>query len=364
MKDRKLEHISLASNSKVSSSLQDKRFYYEPILGDNNVDFDISIKFLGKSMKAPMWVSSMTGGSPISKKINHNLAKVCNKFGIGMGLGSCRMLLSSNKYFEDFNVRSILGANLPLFANIGIAQLENLVDKNQTYLLEDLIEKLQADGIIIHVNPIQEYLQPKGDILKCPPIDTLERFLDKTNLKVIVKEVGQGMGPQSLKRLLMLPLAAIEFGAFGGTNFAKLETIRDGLITQAPFTKKNAKADYKTPTFLDEINGENSIYDTKVLNNLSSLVFVGHTAEEMVNFVNDNVVSLNKQVLCKEIIVSGGIGDFLDGLYLIKKSKLNAIYGQASAFLKYSMLGYEELEKYVQQQIENYKFASKILQIR
>ena len=73
---------------------------------------------------------------------------------------------------------------------------------------------------------MQEWFQPEGDILSMSPIDTIQRFMDQFSLPLIIKEVGQGMGPESLKRLLQLPLPAIEFAAFGGTNFARVELLR------------------------------------------------------------------------------------------------------------------------------------------
>ena len=79
---------------------------------------------------------------------------------MGMGLGSCRTLLYTNDTLEDFNVRHLIGDDLPLFANLGIAQVEQLVESNKLYLITELLDKLQADGLIIHVNPMQEWLQP------------------------------------------------------------------------------------------------------------------------------------------------------------------------------------------------------------
>ncbi|MCB0573814.1 MAG: isopentenyl-diphosphate delta-isomerase, partial [Saprospiraceae bacterium] len=95
----------------------------------------------------------------------------------------------------------------------------------------------RADGLIVHVNPLQEAMQPEGDLFKRPPLDTLRELLEIPELKVIVKEVGQGFGPESLRALLQLPLEAVEFAAAGGTNFAKLELLRSDPEKQMIFEK-------------------------------------------------------------------------------------------------------------------------------
>jgi isopentenyl-diphosphate delta-isomerase len=114
----------------------------------------------------------------------------------------------------------------PLYINLGIAQIEQLLNNNDSVRIKELINKLDADGLIIHVNPMQEWLQPEGDRFRQSPIDTIKRVIDIADFKIIVKEVGQGMGPASLKSLLALPLEAIDFAANGGTNFALLEILR------------------------------------------------------------------------------------------------------------------------------------------
>ncbi|MBK8721320.1 MAG: type 2 isopentenyl-diphosphate Delta-isomerase [Saprospiraceae bacterium] len=325
---RKKDHISLAFESQINSKEIDNRFYYEPFLAAHPDNLDLSIDFLGKKMLVPIWISSMTGGTEKAKLINRNLAKNCREFGMGMGLGSCRSLLYSDEYFEDFNVRPIIGSNYPLFANLGVAQVEHLVLKKELHKITTLIDKLQADGLIIHVNPFQEYLQPEGDRFIQSPLQTIENVLEKLSIPIIVKEVGQGFGPQSLRRLLQLPLAAIDFGASGGTNFALLELLRTqekSESVQMPLTK------------------------------------VGHSAEEMITFVNDLVVELGDKVLCNQIIVSGGIQNFLDGYYCTKKLKLKSVYGQASAFLKYAIHDDDSLSNYTQQHIKGLKLANAYL---
>ena len=125
---RKSDHINLALQSQTLVNEADNRFYYEPMISGFPLKPLERIPFAGKELKAPIWISSMTGGHLLSGKINRNLAMACKEFGMGMGLGSCRMLLSEETYFKDFDVRSIIGDENPLFANLGFAQIEELFE--------------------------------------------------------------------------------------------------------------------------------------------------------------------------------------------------------------------------------------------
>jgi len=325
MEERKRDHIDLAFASQTPGKDLDKRFSYEPMLSAHPNKYTIpETKFLGKKQKLPIWVSSMTGGTKLAGIINRNLAKVCREFGMGMGLGSCRIIMEDEKYFPDFDMRDVIGEEQPFYANLGINQLEILLMNKQTDKIIGLIEKLRADGLFIHVNPFQEWFQPEGDRLMKPPIESVQELLESVNFPVIVKEVGQGMGKESLRALLKLPIGAIEFGAFGGTNFAKVELLRN----------KEQPAELFAP-----------------------LSFIGHDAVEMVNMINQIVDEEGEKIQCKQLIVSGGIKSFLDGYYLIKKSKIPAIYGQASTFLKYAKEDYPPLRQFVEQQIKGLLMA-------
>jgi isopentenyl-diphosphate delta-isomerase len=288
------------------------------------------VSFLGKSLRAPIWVSSMTGGTREAGTINRNLARACNEFGMGMGLGSCRILLEHPEYLDDFNMRPVIGSDLPLYANIGIAQVEEMLLSRSTGKLTELVGRLEADGLIIHVNPVQEWLQPEGDRITRSPLDILEEFIAIAGMPLMVKEVGQGMGPESLRRLMKLPLAAIEFAAYGGTNFAALELARQSPENQQLF---------------------------------SPLAAIGHPADEMLATVNA-AVSSGDPYSCSHVIISGGIRSFLDGHYYISKSLLPAVYGQASAFLRFARGDYRELQTYVAGQVNGLKFARSFLKIR
>lgn len=330
---RKRDHIELAFRSQVESGALDNRFYYEPLLAAHpDAQILQPFAFLGKTLSAPMWVSSMTGGTEWAKTINHNLARACRDFGMGMGLGSCRSLLFGNDTFEDFNVRPAMGTDLPLFANLGVAQVEQLLHSGKLDLVDKLLNRLQADGLIIHVNPLQEAMQPEGDRFRRAPLGTIADFLEKRpSTKVVVKEVGQGMGYESLKALFQLPIEAVDFAASGGTNFAMLELLR------GDEQKKEA---------------------------LEPLAFVGHGAEEMVAFTNQIVAELGDRLRCQQVIISGGVKNFLDGYYLLEKIQLPAVFGQASGFLRHARGSYDELATFVESQIEGLKLAKAFLKVR
>ena len=328
---RKSDHIEMAFQSQVPAQALDNRFYYEPFLSGHPNEKGGPLHFLNCRLGAPIWVSSMTGGTALAGTINHNLARACAEFRLGMGLGSCRQLLFSDEHLEDFDVRETIGPDLPLYANLGVAQIDQLLTTGQLDRMEALVDKLRADGLIIHVNPLQEAMQPEGDHFARSPLSVIEEMVARFSRPIIVKEVGQGFGPESIKALLQLPLAAIEFAAAGGTNFAKLELLRSDAVKQEIFGK---------------------------------LVTVGHTATQMLGWTNQIIETLGApEIKARHLIISGGIQDFLDGYYLTEKALLPAVYGQASGFLKHARGDYDTLQRYVQAQIDGYTLAKTFLKV-
>ncbi len=323
MHSRKKEHIQLALASEIGSMSNDKRFYYEPLFcATSDLDStDTSLKFLGHEFAFPLWISSMTGGTKLAKKINENMARACLEFGLGMGLGSCRSILESDNYFEDFNVRGFMG-DRPLYANIGIAQLESLLKQKELSKLEDLIGKLSANGLVVHINPLQEFIQPEGDVFYQSPLETLEVVTQMLSTSIIVKEVGQGMGPKSLSALAELNIDGIEFSSFGGTNFSDIELQR---------SEEEANA----------------------------MVHIGHTAVEMIEF-SKSMAKLKE----KEIIISGGVKNSLDGYYLTQLYGQNCLYAQAGSILKHAMDDYQKLATFLKREIQVFKLAKRILTLR
>jgi isopentenyl-diphosphate delta-isomerase len=326
---RKKDHIDLALQSQILEA--DDRFYYEPAIhGHPNPNLKLPFQLANQQMDFPIWVSSMTGGAKIAQEINTNLAKACAKFKLGMGLGSCRVILDDDTYLKDFQVRKFID-NQPLYANLGIAQIEYLIQDNQLGKIKELLTKTEADGLIIHINPLQEWLQPNGDRYYQSPIDSIKKVLDYLDAPVIVKEVGQGFGPKSIEALLNLPLEALDFGAHGGTNFSKVELLR---------------------------------HDNPRLDALSTTVNLGHHASQMCDLLNLILDKGDFNPETRNIIVSGGVSSYLDGYYYTKRIPLNAMYGQASAMLKYAQIGYEPLEQFIQGQVEGLQLAAQFLTVK
>ena len=302
---------------------------YEPLLAAHPAGNIEPFSFLGKKMNAPFWISSMTGGTQRAGAINAKLAKAAGEFGLGMGLGSCRSLFESDDHWDDFKVRHFISDAYPFYSNLGIAQVEKLLTDKEWGKIDLLNEKLQSDGTIIHVNPLQEAFQPEGDRYQRPPIETIQELLEKIKSPIIVKEVGQGMGYESLKALMRLNIEAIEFGALGGTNFTKLEQMR-------------------------------RMDNSSVFENFAS---IGHTAEEMVQMVNQ-IVEEEKDVQCRQLIISGGIKSLLDGFHLYKISKLPAVIGMGSAFLYYALKDYTELHKFIRNMTDTWQLAEAFIKVK
>lgn len=328
---RKEDHLDLAQRAQfdrgIDRSKTRERFFYEPLFAAHPLtDYQARkqrYNFLGKKLRFPVWISSMTGGTGKAGPINHHLARAAGEFGFGFSLGSCRGPLHSKDHWNDFDLRHLVGEDLPFYANLGIAQVEQLISQNEVGKIIDLVHQLKADGLVVHINPLQEWFQPEGDRFLRAPLVTINQLLELVSFPIIVKEVGQGFGPKSLRALMKLPLAAIDFGALGGTNFSLLEILRS------------------------DINKTSHLED-------QAFAHIGHTAEEMVEMVAQIFKEEEKDILCRNFIISGGVRDTLEGCYLVHKlmnsvpegSGVRAIFAQAKKFLDHATEDYEKLERY------------------
>lgn len=348
--ERKSHHLELAEKSQLDSAHLNSLFDYEPLISgfpkSALEESPLTLAGSNKTVRHPLWISSMTGGTGAAGAINKALAKVAGEFGLGMGLGSCRPLLENEDYFDDFNLRPILGDNGVLFANFGMAQIFEQLEKDKGERLIGICERLEVDGLFLHINPLQEWYQPEGDRWFLSPmeiIDQLGEILHKKGMLLGVKEVGQGMGPRSLEALIKSTADIIEFAAFGGTNFSLLERLRS--------PQNNDENLVKSTTF-------NEVSKPK------EFCFVGHSAEEMVSHVN-RIIGENKALKDqKTFIVSGGIRSFLHGHYLLENLAGNGLYAMAKPFLEEAQKGEDSLRSFVQSELEGLTMAKTFLRAK
>ena len=224
---RKADHIRICLDEDVqfhgvTNGLEGYRFTHCCLPELNRSEIDIRTKFLGKWLGAPLLISSMTGGTEQAKTINFRLAEVAQHYKLAMGVGSQRVAVENPQVADTFAVRSH-APDILLFANLGAVQL------NYSYGLAEclrVIDLLEADALILHLNPLQECIQPKGDTNFKGLIDKINILCSKLPVPVIVKEVGNGISAVMAQKLLDAGVTAIDVAGAGGTSWAKVESER------------------------------------------------------------------------------------------------------------------------------------------
>ncbi|MCX7669978.1 MAG: type 2 isopentenyl-diphosphate Delta-isomerase [Anaerolineae bacterium] len=183
---------------------------------------DTSVTLLGKRLRIPLLISSMTGGTPAAAEINRNLAQAAQARGVAMGLGSQRAGLEQAETAHTFRVRDV-APDILLFANLGAAQL------NRGYGLDHCrraMEMIGADALILHLNPLQEALQADGDRDWRGLLDKIAAVCRGLGAPVVVKEVGWGISEKVARWLAEAGVAAIDVAGAGGTSWSAVESHR------------------------------------------------------------------------------------------------------------------------------------------
>lgn len=225
--NRKIEHlrINIEENVQfvdVSTGLEQYRFVHRALPELDLAEVDSALSLFGKTLRAPILVSSMTGGAAEAERINRNLAAAAQECGIAMGLGSQRAALADPTLVRTYRVRDV-APDILLFANLGAIQL------NYGYGIDECrraVEMADADALILHLNPIQEAVQDHGNTNwkgLLPKIETVCRALDKP---VIIKEVGFGISAETARMLRDAEASAIDVADAGGTSWAAVESRR------------------------------------------------------------------------------------------------------------------------------------------
>ncbi len=183
---------------------------------------DLSLSLWHKRLKAPLLMSSMTGGTAIAAQINLSLAEVAQQFGIAMGVGSQRAALERPELASTFRVRTV-APDILLFANLGAIQL------NYGYGLEAAqraVDMIEADALILHLNPLQEAVQAGGDRQWSGLAANIEALVKALPVPVIAKEVGNGISAKVARQLRDCGIAAIDVAGAGGTSWSEVEAHR------------------------------------------------------------------------------------------------------------------------------------------
>lgn len=224
---RKDDHIRINHEENVASGLrtglEEIHLRHESLPELDLNEIDLSTIFLGKIIKAPILISSMTGGTDKGDEINKRLAIIAETYGIPMGVGSQRINLQSGRIDSKFNIRDY-APSIPIYANLGAVQLNYGLEIDHCQKVIDLIN---ADALILHLNPLQEALQPEGQTNFSGLLKKIELVCKKVKVPVIVKEVGWGISTQTAQRLVNVGVACIDVAGAGGTSWALVEKYRN-----------------------------------------------------------------------------------------------------------------------------------------
>lgn len=244
---RKADHLRICLDenvqcAQVTTGLEQYRFIHCALPELDYDEVTIHTQFLNKDLKTPLLISSMTGGTEQAKLINQRLAQTAQTFGLAMGVGSQRVAIENPDLAETFSVRK-LAPDILLLANLGAVQL------NYSYGLDHcrrVIDGLEADALILHLNPLQECVQSTGDTNFKGLLNKIESLCTQLPVPVIAKEVGNGISAELAGKLLSAGITAIDVAGAGGTSWARVESERARDAKQRRLG--NTFADWGLPT--------------------------------------------------------------------------------------------------------------------
>lgn len=222
---RKIEHLRLCAEEDVESKggkFEDIILIHKALPEIDKEKIDLSTDFLGKHLNAPILIASMTGGHPDTKTINAALAGAAEELGIGIGVGSQRAAVEDPKQEGSFRIVRDVAPSAFIYANVGAPQLKEYGIEG----IEKVIEMVDADAVAIHLNFLQEAIQPEGDTDASGCLDTIKEICAQSSVPVMVKETGAGISHDVAIVLKKAGVSAIDVGGRGGTSFAAVEVCR------------------------------------------------------------------------------------------------------------------------------------------
>lgn len=230
---RKSEHIRINLeenvNSALTTGLEDFHFSHWALPEIDLEEVDLRVKVFEHELNAPLLISAMTGGTEESLEINRRLATAAQETGVAIGVGSQRAAIEDASLEMTFRVRDV-APDVLLFANLGAVQLNYGYGVDECQRAVDMIE---ADALALHLNALQEAVQPEGDTRFAGLVDKIAAVCDQLSVPVIVKEVGWGISERSARLLAEAGVAAIDVAGAGGTSWTQVEMHRAKTDSQA-----------------------------------------------------------------------------------------------------------------------------------
>ena len=223
METRKRRHIDVCLSEAVefqtvTTGLERYQLPYNALTQTDLGSIELATDFLGARLRAPVLIGPMTGGADLSGIINRNLASAAQQLGIGMMLGSQRIMLDNGSASATFHVRDI-APDVLLIGNIGLSQLT----AQTVPALVEALDQVNVNALAVHTNPLQEAMQHKGDTDFSGSIARLRDIAGSIGYPVILKEVGHGIGAGAAAELVDCPIAAVDVAGAGGTSWARVE---------------------------------------------------------------------------------------------------------------------------------------------
>ena len=224
---RKLDHLRICleknpQSESLSTGFERYRFVHQALPEIRLADVDTSCGLLGKGLKAPVVISCMTGGTEEAERVNLSLAEAAQRLGLAMGVGSLRAALEDPSLAYTYQVRRV-APDILLMANLGAVQL------NHGYGADDCqraVEMIEADALVLHLNPLQECLQQDGDTDFSSLLKRIEEVCTQLAVPVVAKEVGWGISTRVARQLQSAGVAAIDVAGSGGTSWSVVERER------------------------------------------------------------------------------------------------------------------------------------------
>lgn len=230
---RKAEHLRICLsddvNGAVTTGLERYTFTHQALPELDREAIDLGTELFGYSLSAPLVVSGMTGGVPEAAALNRRLAEAAQQLGIAMGVGSQRAMLEDPALAETYGVRNF-APDVLLFANLGAVQLNYGYGPREC---REAVEAIGADALVLHLNPLQEALQPEGNTNFSGLLDKISKVCRELPAPVIIKEVGGGISGETAARLAAAGVRGIDTAGAGGTSWSRIEGRRGGEAVKA-----------------------------------------------------------------------------------------------------------------------------------